>query len=182
MSNSSNTSMTAPEQSRALASRVESLLATASKGLLAVAAVACAAIFMLTMLAVVMRYVAHSPFRFHDELVGLLVATMAILAFADSLAGNRSIRMTLVGDLLGGFWKRALWILGQAITVVFFVWFLKELYAITAFTMRLHLKTEQARLALSPWFIAAMIGIGLALLVSLLQMFRQPPPPPTMHI
>lgn len=172
----------APAAPQPAADRAEAVIGTVSKGFMAVAALACAAIFVLTVLAVVMRYVAHSPFRFHDELVGLLLAIMAILSFADSLAGNRSIRMTLVTEHLHGVWRRLIWVLGQVIVVVFFVWFLKELYAITAFTMKLHLKTEQARLVLSPWFIVAMLGIVAALVVSVFQGFRTPPEPTAVHI
>jgi TRAP-type C4-dicarboxylate transport system permease small subunit len=122
-----------------------------SRGLLALSAAACAGILGLVLAAVVMRYAIASPFRFTEELSGLLLSAMAVLALPFGMAANANIRVTLVTERLHGLPRRLFWVIGQAIMIAFCAIFAWESWNIAEFTMRLNLQSEQARLPLGPW-------------------------------
>jgi TRAP-type C4-dicarboxylate transport system permease small subunit len=122
-----------------------------SRGLLALSAAACAGILGLVLAAVVMRYAVASPFRFTEELSGLLLSAMAFLALPFAMAGNANIRVTLLTERLPPVARRVSWVVGQAIMVAFCAIFAWEAWNIADFTMRLNLMSEQARLPLGPW-------------------------------
>jgi TRAP-type C4-dicarboxylate transport system permease small subunit len=132
-------------------SRVDRLLLLVSRGLLAVSAAACAGILGLVLAAVVMRYAVASPFRFTEELSGLLLSAMAFSAMPFAMAGNANIRVTLLTGRLHGAARRLSWVIGQAVMVAFCAIFAWESWGIAEFTMRLNLMSEQARLPLGPW-------------------------------
>jgi TRAP-type C4-dicarboxylate transport system permease small subunit len=131
------------------------LLLLLSRGLLALSAAACAGILGLVLAAVVMRYAVAAPFRFTEELSGLLLSAMAFLALPFAMAGNANIRVTLVTERLGPAMRRLFWVIGQAIMVAFCAVFAWEAWGIAEFTLRLNLMSEQARLPLGP-FVALM--------------------------
>jgi TRAP-type C4-dicarboxylate transport system permease small subunit len=122
-----------------------------SRGLLAASAAACAGILGLVLAAVVMRYALAAPFRFTEELSGLLLSAMAFCALPFAMAGNANIRVTLVTERLGPAARRLFWVIGQAIMVGFCAIFAWEAWGIAEFTLRLNLSSEQARLPLGPW-------------------------------
>ncbi len=161
-----------------LAGRIDAAILIATRGLTALAAAACGAIFGLVLLAVVMRYVAQAPFRFSDELSGLLLVTMVVLAVPFSLASHQSIRVTLVTERLRGGAARAFWVVGQVIVVAFCLLVARDAWAITSFTLRLGLKSEQARLDLGPWLVAFTAAFALCAAIAAWQMLRPPPTGP----
>jgi TRAP-type C4-dicarboxylate transport system permease small subunit len=122
-----------------------------SRGLLAASAAACAAILGLVLAAVVMRYAVAAPFRFTEELAGLLLSAMAFLALPFAMAGNANIRVTLLTERLAPLPRRIFWVIGQLIMVAFCAIFAWESWGIADFTIRLNLSSEQARLPLGPW-------------------------------
>lgn len=158
--------------------RIDAAILTATRALSVLAAAACGAIFALVLLAVVMRYVAQSPFRFTDELSGLLLATMVFLALPFSLASHQNIRVTLVTERLGPRAGRAFWVIGQAIVVAFCLLVAWDAWKITSFSLRLGLKSEQARLDLGPWLIAFTAAFALSAAIAAWQMLRPPPSGP----
>jgi len=139
---------------------IDNTLLLISRGLLALSGAACAGILGLVLAAVVMRYAVAAPFRFTEELAGLLLSAMAFLALPFAMAGNANIRVTLVTERLGRVGRRVAWVLGQAIMVAFCGIFAWEAWGIADFTLRLNLMSEQARLPLGPW--VALMPAGLA--------------------
>lgn len=122
-----------------------------SRGLLALSAAACSGILGLVLAAVVMRYALAAPFRFTEELAGLLLSVMAFCALPHAMAANANIRVTLLTDRLGGTARRLAWVLGQLVMVGFCAIFAHEAWGIAEFTLRLNLASEQARLPLGPF-------------------------------
>lgn len=149
----------------------------ASRPLLALAAVAGAGIVALIVAAVVMRYAISSPFRFTEELAGLLLASMVFLSIPAVRLADSDIRVTLFTERLGGAARRLAWVTGQLITAGFFAVLAWEAWGIAAFTTRLGLMSEAARLPLSPFLWLMVAGAALTALVALVQAIRRPPPP-----
>ena len=146
-----------------------------SRGLLALSAAACATILGLVLAAVVMRYAVAAPFRFTEELAGLLLSAMAFLALPFAMAGNSNIRVTLLTERLGGVARRVAWVIGQAITVAFCAIFVWESWGIAEFTMRLNLMSEQARLPLGPWTLLMPAGFAVTGFIAAWVALRPPP-------
>jgi TRAP-type C4-dicarboxylate transport system permease small subunit len=154
---------------------VDATLLLISRGLLAVSAAACAGILGLVLAAVVMRYAVASPFRFTEELSGLLLSAMAFCALPFAMAGNANIRVTLVTERLGPLPRRVFWVVGQLIMMAFCAIFAWEAWGIAEFTMRLNLSSEQARLPLGPWTALMPAGFALTGLIAAWVALRPPP-------
>ena len=154
---------------------VDSALLLVSRGLLALSAAACAGILGLVLAAVVMRYAVAAPFRFTEELAGLLLSAMAFLALPFAMAGNANIRVTLVTERLGPVAHRVAWVLGQAIMVAFCAIFAWESWGLAEFTLRLNLMSEQARLPLGPWVVLMPAGLAFTGLIAAWVALRPPP-------
>jgi len=150
-------------------------LLLASRGLLAVSAAACAGILGLVLAAVVMRYAVASPFRFTEELSGLLLSAMAFLALPFAMASNANIRVTLLTERLGPLPRRIFWVIGQAIMVAFCAIFAWEAWGIAEFTIRLNLSSEQARLQLGPWTALMPAGFAFTGFIAAWLALRPPP-------
>lgn len=158
-----------------VADHIDAALALVSRALAVVAAAAGCGIFVLVVGAVVMRYGLGSPFRFTEELSGLLLAQMVFLAIPLTLTAHINIRVTLLSDLTSGPLRRLFWVIGQLIMVAFCAVFAWEAWGLTEFTMRLNLRTEQVRLPLSPWMIAMTAAVVFAAAIALWQALRPPP-------
>lgn len=146
-----------------------------SRGLLALSAAACLGILGLVLAAVVMRYAIAAPFRFTEELSGLLLSAMAFLALPVAMAGNSNIRVTLVTERLGPTARRFFWVLGQAIMVAFCAIFAWEGWQIAEFTLRLNLMSEQARLPLGPWVVLMPAAMAFTGFIAAWVAIRPPP-------
>jgi TRAP-type C4-dicarboxylate transport system permease small subunit len=154
---------------------VDRTLLLISRGLLALSAAACAGILGLVLAAVVMRYAVAAPFRFTEELAGLMLSAMAFLALPFGMAANANIRVTLVTERLGPVARRGFWVLGQAIMIAFCAIFAWEAWNIADFTLRLNLMSEQARLPLGPW--VGLMPVALAVTGCIAAWVALRPPP-----
>lgn len=157
--------------------RVDRALLVASRALAAFGAAAVAAIFALVLAAVVMRYLVGAPFRFTEELSGLLLAATVFLTLPYTVAAHENIRVTLLADRLSGAPRRVLWVLGQLVLVAFGAVFTFEAWTVTSFTIGLGLKTEVSRLPLWPFLVAMTGAFALAAAIGAWQALRPPPPP-----
>jgi TRAP-type C4-dicarboxylate transport system permease small subunit len=162
--------------------RIDRALLAISRALLAVSAAACAGILGLVVAAVVMRYAVAAPFRFTEELAGLLLSALAFLALPFAMAGNANIRVTLLTDRLPPIGRRIAWVLGQLIMVAFCTIFAWESYGLAEFTWRLSLMSEQARLPLGPWVALAPAGLALTGLIAAWAALRPPPAEKAQHL
>lgn len=154
---------------------IDRALLLVSRGLLAVSAAACAGILGLVLAAVVMRYAVAAPFRFTEELSGLLLSAMAFCALPFAMAGNANIRVTLVTERLPPAARRLAWVAGQAIMVAFCAIFAWEAWGIAEFTLRLNLSSEQARLPLAPWTMVMPAMLALTGFIAAWAALRPPP-------
>ena len=161
---------------------IDRALLLASRALLALSAACCAAILGLVVAAVVMRYALAAPFRFTEELSGLLLSAMAFLALPFAMAGNANIRVTLLTDRLPPLAKRVAWVLGQAIMVAFCAVFAWEGWNIAQFTLMLNLMSEQARLPLGPWVVLMPVSLGVTGLIAAWVALRPPPEEKAQHL
>jgi TRAP-type C4-dicarboxylate transport system permease small subunit len=166
--------MSEPRPASGIAAAIDGVILAVARGLAALAAVACGGIFILVLLAVVMRYVAQAPFRFTDELSGLLLAMSVVLAIPFTLATHQNIRVTLLTERLKPRAARLFWIAGQAILAVFCGLVAWDAWKITAFTLRLGLKSENARLELGPWLITFTGAFVLCTAIAAWQLLRPP--------
>ena len=158
------------------------ILDLVARALAAIAAAAGAAIFAFILAAVVMRYLVAAPFRFTEELSGLLLAMMVFLAMPMALVRDLNIRVTLVTDSLPALARRVAWIASELILVAFATIFAWQSWNLVAFHARLGLNSEQARLELWPWLAVMTACVALCALVGAWKATRQPPSGGGMHI
>lgn len=143
---------------------------------LAALGAACVAVLaVLTVAAVVMRYGVGAPFRFTDELGGLLLVSSVFLSLPHVLATNANIRVTLLSDRLTGLPRQAVWILGQLILIAFAAIFLRDALAEAQFTQKLNLRSEVARIPLSPFVWLMVAGTGLVAFIGAFQALGRAP-------
>jgi len=143
------------------AGSLERLLTPVFAALAVVSAMAGGAIVVVIGASVAMRYFANAPFRFTEELVGLLVTASFFLALPLVTLKTRHVRVHLVVEhlpaALCGWAHMAASIFGTAFCIWFFVlclpWF--------EFAFERSIKSEVARLLLYPWM--ALVPLSLAL-------------------
>lgn len=142
-------------------------LAFAGLGVLALAG-----ILILMLAAVVRRYIWSAPLAFTEELSGLLlgVAVFALLPY--TAARELNIRVTILSARLGAVAGRVLFVAGQAVLIAFSAIFAWQAWQITAFTQRLNLMSEQARLPLTPFLSVTLAGVVLVGLVAVWRAVR----------
>lgn len=166
-----------PGSSTGWAARIDRAVLITARALAALGAAAVAGIFALVLAAVVMRYLVSAPFRFTEELSGLLLAMTVFLTLPFTLAAHQNIRVTILSERVPGIARRLLWALGQAILIAFAGIFAWEAYKVTEFTVMLNLKSEVSRLELAPFMIAMTVSVCVAALIGAWQALRPPPEP-----
>lgn len=155
--------------------RIDAAILALTRALAVLGALCILAMAALTVAAVAMRYGAGAPFRFTEELGGLLLVTSVFLSLPYVLARHEHIRLTLVADRLPPRPRRVLWIVGQLIFLAFAVIFLRGAWADALFTLRLGLRSEVARIPLGPFVLVPVGGMAVAAAVAAWQALRQPP-------
>ena len=125
-------------------------------------AAACAfAMVALVVLSVAMRHLANAPFRFTEELVGLLLCATLFLALPQVTLAGSHVRVDLLQRYLGPRGRMVLAVLAAAVMVSFCIWFTIESMPWLDFAFRRTLKSEASRLLLYPWM--ATVPLSLAL-------------------
>ncbi|MEM8663740.1 MAG: TRAP transporter small permease [Pseudomonadota bacterium] len=157
---------------------VDAAILVLSRILASFGAAAVAGIFALVLAAVVMRYGVGAPFRFTEELSGLLLASTVFLTLPLTVAAHHNIRVNLLADRLHGVWRRLLWVLGQLILLAFAGVFAWQAWASTAFTLRLNLSSDVARVPLGPFMIVMTGAMMLVAAIATWQALRPPPARP----
>jgi len=156
---------------------LESGLRLLAGALAAVGAAALAGIFVLVGAAVFMRYGWGRPFAFTEELSGLLMTVAVFTLLPATVLHEAHIRVTLVSGRLRGLPARLLFVLAQGVLVAFCAIFLREAWAITAFTAQLNLMSEQARLPLAPFLYLSTASVALAGVAGAWRALQPLPPP-----
>lgn len=161
-----------------LAERIDRAIFWIARALAVLAASAIAVMAVLTVAAVIMRYGFGAPFRFTEELAGLMLVMAAFLAMPLVLVRHENIRVTLLSDHVPTPWRRGFWVLGQLVFLTFALIFFRDSLADAQFTQKLSLKSEVARLPLAPFVWAMVAAIGLLVVVAAWQALRPPPSKP----
>jgi TRAP-type C4-dicarboxylate transport system permease small subunit len=157
--------------------RLDAAVLLLARALATLAAAAVAGMAALVVASVVMRYAVGAPFRFSEELAGLLLAMAAFLAMPLTVAADLNIRVSLLPHRLPGPARRGLFVFGQLVLLAFGIVFLLEAWKLAEFTLARNLKTEQARLVLAPWMIAMAAAVALMSLLAVWRALRPPPAP-----
>lgn len=163
-----------PGQAAAERPRLDAAVLLLARALATGAAAAVAGMATLVVASVVMRYALGAPFRFSEELAGLLLAMAAFLAMPLTVAADLNIRVTLLPDRLPPAARRLFFVFGQLILLAFGLVFLLEAWKLAEFTTQRNLKTEQARLALAPWVVAMAAAVALTSLFAAWRALRPP--------
>lgn len=144
-----------------LGQRAEALLNPVFIAMAVLATVAGAAIVALIGASVIMRHVASAPYRFTEELVGLLMTAAFFLALPLVTFRAEHVRVTALVDALPPKLRR---LLGPAVCVfgvLFCAWLLTLSIPWFDFAFARGIKTEVARLLLWPWM--ALVPVSLCL-------------------
>jgi TRAP-type C4-dicarboxylate transport system permease small subunit len=143
-------------------------VANIARVLMYVAAVAGASMAVFVALSSIMRYLLGAPFRFTEELVGLLFAAMVFLTLPMCTVRRRHIRVTLIRDLLPHPLARISDLAAAAFTIAFAIIFCLLSFEFAAFSYRLKSMTDMSGLILYPWMGLMPVGVGLMGLAVLL--------------
>lgn len=139
------------------------------------AAFAVAAIFVIIVTSVVMRYAVARPLAFTEELTGLLLVTSIFLIIPHVTMQHLNIRVTLLSQRLTGITRRLMHIVAQGVLAAFLAAFLSESLKFVNVALRFNEKTELTRLAIAPFKMVMAGCIGFTLVIALWQMLRPPP-------
>ena len=153
----------------ATASRVEKLLAPAFVAMAVVAALAGGAIVVLIGASVTMRYFAFAPFRFTEELVGLLMTAAFFLALPLATLRVEHVRVLVLVSALP---NRAAWllsILAALFGAAFCLWFLALCLPWLEFAFDRNIKTEVGRLLMYPWMALLPMSMALSMVAFLVR-------------
>lgn len=127
----------------------------------AIGAAALAGLFLVVLLAVLMRYGWSRPLAFTEELAGLLMTVAVFTLLPVTVLQEINIRVTVLSERLQAWPQRLLFWLGQALLVAFAIVFTWQAWAITAFTAKLNLLSEQSRMPLAPFLLLCTLSMGL---------------------
>jgi len=131
------------------------------------AALAGGAIVVLIGASVAMRYFAFAPFRFTEELVGLLMTAAFFLALPLATYRAEHVRVLLVVSALpdgARIWVRRLSVVFGA---AFCLWFLALCLPWLEFAIDRNIKTEVGRLLMYPWMALIPLSMGLSMVAFL---------------
>jgi TRAP-type C4-dicarboxylate transport system permease small subunit len=120
-------------------------------GLAVVATLAGVIIVMLVGASVVMRHIAQTPFRFTEELVGLLMTTAFFLALPLVTLNAEHVRVQILVNSLPKRMAQLVSIAAGLFGVVFTVWFCWLCLPWFEFAYERNIKTEVGRLVMYPW-------------------------------
>ncbi|MEM1129214.1 MAG: TRAP transporter small permease [Pseudomonadota bacterium] len=143
------------------AARLECWFRPVCVALAVLASVAGAAIVALIGASVAMRHLVNAPFRFTEELVGLLVTAAFFLALPLVTLKAEHVRVQVLVAALPPLFRR--WMLFSACVfgLCFCLWFLRLCLPWLEFAFDRKIKTEVARLLMYPWM--ALLPVSLIL-------------------
>lgn len=152
-----------------ISDRMLSILLPVFIGLAVLAAVAGAAIILLIGASVTMRYFAFAPFRFTEELVGLLMTAAFFLALPLVTLRAEHVRVLLFVSMLPPWAARAAGILAAFFGGSFCMWFLVLCIPWLEFAIDRNIKTEVGRLLMYPWMALLPLSMALSIVAFLLR-------------
>ncbi len=123
----------------------------------------CAGVLIILLVgsSVVMRHVAHAPFRFTEELVGLLMTATFFLTLPLITLDAQHVRVQIVVAALPARLARFVTAIAACFGIVFTLWFLWLCIPWFEFAFQRSIKTEVGRLLMYPWM--ALLPLSLLL-------------------
>ncbi len=149
------------------ASRIGRVVTPVFIAMAVLGALAGGAIVLLIGASVTMRYFAFAPFRFTEELVGLLMTAAFFLALPLATLRAEHVRVLVLVSALP---KRAqTWIgkLAALIGAAFCLWFLALCLPWLEFAIDRNIKTEVGRLLMYPWMAILPLSMALSIVAFL---------------
>lgn len=146
------------------ARRAESFLAPVCVALAVLAALAGAAIVALIGASVTMRHLANAPFRFTEELVGLLMTAAFFLALPLVTLRAEHVRVQIALTALPERLRGPVSTLANLFGIAFCVWFVWLAWPWLDFAYARGIRTEVSRLLLYPWMALLPVSLGLTAL------------------
>lgn len=141
--------------------RIEGWLAPVFVALAGLASVAASAIVVLIGVSVTMRYFAYAPFRFTEELVGLLMTAAFFLALPLVTLRAEHVRVLILVASLPDRASRKVEVLAACFGAAFCLWFFALCMPWLEFAFQRNIKTEVGRLLMFPWM--AMLPLSMVL-------------------
>jgi TRAP-type transport system small permease protein len=148
--------------------RCEKWLTSLFVALAVLAAIAGAMIVGLIGTSVAMRYFAYAPFRFTEELVGLLMTGAFFLALPLVTLRAEHVRVLIFVSNLRGHVTRWIGLFAGLLGLAFCLWFFALCLPWLEFAFDRNIKTEVGRLLMYPWMAVlpiSMLLTGLAFLM-----------------
>lgn len=127
-----------------------------------IGAAALAGLFIVVLVAVIMRYAWGRPYAGSEELAGLLMTVAVFAMWPLTVLRDQHIRVTLAVDRLRGWARNTVVGLGHAVLLAFLAVFGWQAWAIASFTAQLNLLAEHSRLPLAPVLFGCVAMVGLA--------------------
>ncbi|WP_421858532.1 TRAP transporter small permease [Oricola sp.] len=152
---------TGADRGGAVARAADRWLTPVFTGLAVLAALAGGAIVVLIGASVAMRHAVNAPFRFTEELVGLLMTAAFFLALPLVTLRAEHVRVHLIVGQLPPAAARVVAFAAGAFGIVFCLWYFYLCLPWFEFAFQRNIKTEVARLLMYPWM--AVIPVSLLL-------------------
>ena len=133
------------------------------------AALAGGAIVVLIGASVTMRYFAFAPFRFTEELVGLLMTAAFFLALPLATLRAEHVRVLVLVSALPKKAARSVSMLAALFGVAFCLWFLALCLPWLEFAFDRNIKTEVGRLLMYPWMALLPLSMALSMVAFLVR-------------
>lgn len=108
-------------------------------------------IIIMVISSVAMRHIAHAPFRFTEELVGLLMTTAFFLALPLVTLKAEHVRVQIVVSSLPTHLRRPVAVAAAGFGIAFSLWYFWLCVPWLEFAYQRNIKTEVGRLLMYPW-------------------------------
>ena len=149
--------------------RIEGWLTPVFIAMAVLAAIAGGAIVVLIGASVTMRYFAYAPFRFTEELVGLLMTAAFFLALPLVTLRAEHVRVLVLVSALPDRAARWMAVLAKLFGAVFCLWFFGLCLPWLEFAVDRNIKTEVGRLLMYPWMALLPLSMMLTMLAFLVR-------------
>lgn len=151
-----------------IAVRIGTFLTPVFIAMAVLAAMAGCAIVVLIGASVTMRYFAFAPFRFTEEIVGLLMTAAFFLALPLVTLRADHVRVLVLVSVLPE--RARIWVHGLSALfgAAFCLWFLALCLPWLEFAIDRNIKTEVGRLLLYPWMALLPLSMALSVVAFLL--------------
>ena len=155
------------DETKTFATRVARILTPVFVAMAVLAAVAGCAIVGLIGASVTMRYFAFAPFRFTEELVGLLMTAAFFLALPLATLRAEHVRVLAIVSALPRKAQRWASRLAAIFGAAFCLWFLVLCLPWLEFAIDRNIKTEVGRLLMYPWMALLPLSMAFSILAFL---------------